>query len=198
MGRAVRRCNWCGDENTVLFKDKPYCVECAQNSQKECSACHKPYPDLKYFALNLNRCNSCQKKMEKSKLKKEMEKRGEEDAPRRKKGNQKVVTYDECGMPGPSEEEEEDGEYFDGAVQSEETQQQQQYEDEEDSGMDLGTPPTKKRKKRNAIVSSSSDEESDVIVAKKKKSPPETLLNYMTAEQKKHHSSHPENQKRRK
>ena len=192
MGRVFRRCNWCGDNNSVLYKDKPYCTDCANHLEKECSACHKPYPDLKYFKLSLHHCNSCQKKMDKSKIKKEMEKRGEEDLPRRKKGSQKrVVSYAdvECGV-APSEDEE-DTEYYECGLQSAPTQQQQQQEyEDEDSAIDVSLPP-KKRKSRNMITSSSSeddvDEQAMKVIKKKKKSgaPAETLLKYLNVEGKK-------------
>ena len=40
----------------------------------ECVACKKPYPNLKAFALNEKRCNSCQMKYEHNKKKREMKK----------------------------------------------------------------------------------------------------------------------------
>ena len=203
MGRVFHRCNWCGEKNVVFFKDKPYCTDCADSLRKECSACHKPYPDLKYFKLSLNHCNSCQRKMDKSKIKKDMENRAEEDVVRRKKGGgQRTVSYHpdvECGVPFNSEDDE--TEYYDCAPQSTQTQQQQEYEDE-DSAVDV-TLPCKKRKARAVISSSSSEDEPDVHDAKSTKKrrrkgrPQETLLKYLEAAGKKQ-SEETEIQKKKK
>ena len=204
MGRVFHRCNWCGEKNVVFFKDKPYCTDCADSLRKECSACHKPYPDLKYFKLSLNHCNSCQRKMDKSKIKKDMENRAEEDVVRRKKGGgQRTVSYNpdvECGVPFNSEDDE--TEYYDCAPQSTQTQQQQEYEDE-DSAVDVTLPCKKKRKARVVISSSSSEDEPDVHDAKSAKKrrrkgrPQETLLKYLEAAGKKQ-SEETEIQKKKK
>ena len=67
------RCIWCRNKQPKFFKDKPYCIECAAECVRECSCCHKPYDDLVFFELHPDRCNSCQKKLEKAKMKKEAE-----------------------------------------------------------------------------------------------------------------------------
>ena len=58
-------CNWCG----CFIDSKYYCADCKKSCQQECITCHKPYPSLKYFQLNKNRCNSCHKRHQKQCLK---------------------------------------------------------------------------------------------------------------------------------
>ena len=68
------KCIWCGHSEHAFEPGKPYCEDCILKCQRECVACKKPYPNLKVFALNEKRCNSCQKKYECNKKKKEMKK----------------------------------------------------------------------------------------------------------------------------
>ena len=68
------KCIWCGHSEHAFEPGKPYCEDCALKCRRECVACKKPYPNLKAFALNEKRCNSCQKKYERNKKKKEMKK----------------------------------------------------------------------------------------------------------------------------
>ena len=42
-------CNWCGTTEVKLAENKPYCLDCASNSKRECAVCHKPYPNLKFY-----------------------------------------------------------------------------------------------------------------------------------------------------
>jgi hypothetical protein len=65
-----KRCNFC-NRNTILADQKPYCTKCGEKCFRECSRCHKPYPSEKYFAKNDRRCNSCQDKFVREKLKRE-------------------------------------------------------------------------------------------------------------------------------
>ena len=67
------RCNFCGDEQTQLAKDKLYCIDCAVVCSRECVVCHKPYPNLDKFQLNNSRCNSCQRRLERRKMMKKQE-----------------------------------------------------------------------------------------------------------------------------
>ena len=53
-------CNWCGTTEVKLAENKPYCPDCAANCKKECTVCHKPYPNLKFYEKHSKRCNSCQ------------------------------------------------------------------------------------------------------------------------------------------
>ena len=53
-------CNWCGTTEVKLAENKPYCPDCASNCQRECTVCHKPYPNLKFYEKHSKRCNSCQ------------------------------------------------------------------------------------------------------------------------------------------
>lgn len=61
-------CNWCFQKNEMK-KDKPYCVLCSKNCFKECSRCHRPFPDKKYFGDNMVRCLACQRKYLKERIK---------------------------------------------------------------------------------------------------------------------------------
>ena len=65
---VVKRCIWCCVK-TNLLHGKPYCYKCSELCHKECKRCHRPFPDKKYFTLNTERCNSCQRKYHKEKLK---------------------------------------------------------------------------------------------------------------------------------
>ena len=53
-------CNWCGTTEVKLAENKPYCPDCASNCKRECTVCHKPYPNLKFYEKHNKRCNSCQ------------------------------------------------------------------------------------------------------------------------------------------
>ena len=53
-------CNWCGTTKVKLAENKPYCPDCASNCKRECTVCHKPYPNLKFYEKHSKRCNSCQ------------------------------------------------------------------------------------------------------------------------------------------
>ena len=53
-------CNWCGTTEVKLAENKPYCPDCASSCKRECTVCHKPYPNLKFYEKHSKRCNSCQ------------------------------------------------------------------------------------------------------------------------------------------
>ena len=53
-------CNWCGTTEVKLAENKTYCPECTSNCKRECTVCHKPYPNLKFYEKHSKRCNSCQ------------------------------------------------------------------------------------------------------------------------------------------
>ena len=53
-------CNCCGTTEVKLAENKPYCPDCASNCKRECTVCHKPYPNLKFYEKHHKRCNSCQ------------------------------------------------------------------------------------------------------------------------------------------
>ena len=53
-------CNWCGTTEVKLAENKPYCPDCTSNCKRECTVCHKPYPNLKFYEKHGKRCNSCQ------------------------------------------------------------------------------------------------------------------------------------------
>ena len=53
-------CNWCGTTEVKLAENKQYCPDCASNCKRECTVCHKPYPNLKFCEKHSKRSNSCQ------------------------------------------------------------------------------------------------------------------------------------------
>ena len=53
-------CNCCGTTEVKLAENKPFCPDCTSNCKRECTVCHKPYPNLKFYKKYSNRCNSCQ------------------------------------------------------------------------------------------------------------------------------------------
>ena len=69
----MSKCVYCGDE-TELIENKKYCEQCSDNMYKECIRCHLPYESEQYFSINEKRCNSCKKKIENEKSKREEKK----------------------------------------------------------------------------------------------------------------------------
>ena len=63
-------CNWCGTTEVKLAENKPYCPDCASNCKRECTVCHKLYPNLKFYEKHSKRCNSCQSRYIVAKTKK--------------------------------------------------------------------------------------------------------------------------------
>ena len=63
-------CNWCGTTEVKLAENKPYCPDCTSNCKRECTVCHKPYPNLKFYEKHSKRCNSCQSRYVVAKTKK--------------------------------------------------------------------------------------------------------------------------------
>ena len=63
-------CNWCGTNEVKLAENKPYCPDCASNCKRECTVCHKPYPNLKFYEKHSKRYNSCQSRYVVAKTKK--------------------------------------------------------------------------------------------------------------------------------
>ena len=63
-------CNWCGATEVKLAENKPYCPDCTSNCKRECTVCHKPYPNLKFYEKHSKRCNSCQSRYIVAKTKK--------------------------------------------------------------------------------------------------------------------------------
>ena len=60
-------CIYCGISADMMM-GKKYCVTCYDNMYKECIRCHRPYHSIHYFTLSIDRCNSCQQKYEKEKI----------------------------------------------------------------------------------------------------------------------------------
>ena len=63
-------CNWCGTTEVKLAENKPYCPDCTSNCKRECTVCHKPYPNLKFYEKHSKRCYSCQSRYVVAKTKK--------------------------------------------------------------------------------------------------------------------------------
>ena len=111
-------CSWCGTTEVKLADNKPYCPDCASNCKKECTVCHKPYPNLKFYEKHSKRCNSCQSHYVVTKTKKPSMENN-----RRKFGDTtgKRKQYDSDEKSTSSGEEKEDGE------------EEEEYEVEDDS-----------------------------------------------------------------
>jgi len=71
-----KSCSWCKCP-ALLVEGKSYCQTCEEKMYKECSRCHLPYPDAKHFKTGQARCNSCQKKYEKEREKRLLNKMNE-------------------------------------------------------------------------------------------------------------------------
>ncbi len=59
---SAKTCAWCKSFKT-LIPNKSYCLHCRDRMYKECSRCHLPYPESKYFKDDPQRCNSCYQKL---------------------------------------------------------------------------------------------------------------------------------------
>ena len=116
-------CNWCGTTEVKLAENKPYCPDCASNCKRECTVCHKPYPNLKFYEKHSKRCNSCQSRYVVAKTKKasiENNRRKFGDTT----GKRKQYDSDE-ESPSSGEEKEEEEE--------EAEEEEEEYEVEDDS-----------------------------------------------------------------
>ena len=126
-------CNWCGTTEVKLAENKPYCPDCASNCKRECTVCHKPYPNLKFYKKHSKRCNSCQSRYIVAKTKK-----ASMENNRRKfgdtTGKRKQYDSDEESTSSGEEKEEE-----------EEEEEEEEYEVEDDS--------TKKEDCSNEVLS---------------------------------------------
>ena len=103
-------CNWCGTTEVKQAENKPYCLDCASNSKRECTVYHKPYPNLKFYKKHNKRCNSCQSHYIAAKTKK-----ASIENNHRKFGDtttrQKHVSDEESASSGEEKEEEDEDEY---------------------------------------------------------------------------------------
>ena len=104
-------CNWYGTTEVKLAENKPYCPDCASNCKRECTVCHKPDPNLKFYKKHIKRCNSCQScyvvaKTNKASMENNRRKFGDTT------GKQKQYDSDEeSASSGDEKEEEEEDEY---------------------------------------------------------------------------------------
>ena len=99
-------CNWCGTTEVKLAENKPYCPDCTSNCKRECTVCHKPYPNLKFYEKHSHRCNSCQScyvvaKTKKASMENNRRKFGDTT------GKQKQYDSDEESISSGEEKEEE-------------------------------------------------------------------------------------------
>ncbi|XP_074651575.1 uncharacterized protein LOC141906232 [Tubulanus polymorphus] len=69
--KISKPCLWC-NRYVELVEGKQYCKTCEEKMFRECSRCHKPYPDKHCFELDESRCNSCQNKYNKEKEKRKL------------------------------------------------------------------------------------------------------------------------------
>ena len=102
-------CNWCGTTEIKLAENKLYCPDCASNCKRECTVCHKPYPNLKFYEKHSKRCNSCQShyvvaKTKKASMENNRRKFGDTT------GKQKQYDSDEESTSSGEEKEEEEEE----------------------------------------------------------------------------------------
>ena len=68
--KIMTKCIWC-EKLCELLPGKKYCEYCNKNKYLECCRCRRPLNDKKYFLLHNTRCNSCQRKIIKERLKRE-------------------------------------------------------------------------------------------------------------------------------
>lgn len=76
LQESQKKCNWC-NQKCSLMKGKKFCQKCKDRCEKECTRCHRPYPDAKkYFTKDptLKRCDSCEKKYQAEKLRRQKQK----------------------------------------------------------------------------------------------------------------------------
>ena len=114
-------CNWCGTTEVKLAENKPYCPDCASNCKRECTVCHKPYPNLKFYEKHSKRYNSCQShyvvaKTKKASIENNHRKFGDTT------GKRKQYDSDEESASSGEEKEEEEAE-----------EEEEEYEVEDDS-----------------------------------------------------------------
>ena len=91
-GRRQQYCHWCATKLGVSDCEK-YCESCSDNKYKECKRCHRPFPHERFFELDTERCNACQRK-----YLKEQEKRNGADGT--SENQIKRPKFDESEMEG--------------------------------------------------------------------------------------------------
>ena len=103
-------CNWCGTTEVKLVRINPIVQTAHPIVKGECTVCHKPYPNLKFYEKHSKRCNSCQSHYVVAKTKKasmENNRRKFGDAT----GKRKQYDSDEESASSGEEKEEEEEEY---------------------------------------------------------------------------------------
>ena len=121
-------CNWCGTTEVKLAENKPYCPDCASNSKRECTVCHKPYPNLKFYEKHNKRCNSCQSCYIVAKPKKASAENNHRKFGDTNTRQKQYVRDEESTSSGEEKEEEED----------EEDEDEYQVEDDDNDSTDAG------------------------------------------------------------
>ena len=183
------KCIWCGHSEHAFEPGKPYCEDCALKCQRECVACKKPYPNLKAFALNEKRCNSCQKKYECNKKKKEMKKL-EDDIE-----NDEIKEPEEVAKDMGMENSEDDGGEEEEDDDDGEDEEDNDEEDDDNSISDYRDSKAKSYRKKKSITKvvngkkreEEIDEQASVKgkKASKKKNTPKTIMEMFEEQQKK-------------
>ena len=125
-------CNWCGTTEVKLAENKPYCPDCASNCKRECTVCHKSYPNLKFYKKHSKRCNSCQShyvvaKTKKASIENNCRKFGDTT------GKRKQYDSDEESTSSGEEKEEEEEEEEEVEEEEEAEEEEEEYEVEDDS-----------------------------------------------------------------
>ncbi len=63
-------CAYCGEFVNKLVPKRKYCFTCKDKCLKECSRCHLPYDDARFYENeDARRCISCQKRLERERAK---------------------------------------------------------------------------------------------------------------------------------
>ena len=129
-------CNWCGTTEVKLAENKPYCPDCASNCKRECTVCHKPYPNLKFYEKHSKRCNSCQSRYVVAKTKKasmENNRRKFGDTTGKQKQYDSDVESTSSGEEKEEDEEDEEDEEEVEEEEEEEEEEKEEYEVQDDS-----------------------------------------------------------------
>lgn len=68
VGLPEFKCSWCQKGCRELVEGRKYCLKCKNRMYKECRTCKRPLDSPSFFKLDSERCNSCTRKLEKSRL----------------------------------------------------------------------------------------------------------------------------------
>ena len=65
------KCNWCSKLCKKLVEGKRYCAKCHDNCFRECLSCKRPIASSEMYTLDEKRCNTCFRKLEKARAKRQ-------------------------------------------------------------------------------------------------------------------------------